>query len=157
MNPKWLMINIDEPSIPIATPKSRSWLSKGENWIIQKKYLETLYIYLLLDYLKLALFVKPFTTSINSSDFMEYFKEIIRSVWNESKVNCSHMLVILDNSSTHCSWFWFDLLKDENVTQHFSPVFSRALTCGIIFLSNQIKIYRAFRLKFNKFKIFEGN
>ena len=153
MNPKWLMINIDESSISRGTLKSRSWLSKGENWIIQNEVFRNSISIICSITSNGHYFVKPFTTSINSSDFMEYFKEMIRSVWNESKANYSHMLVILDNSSTHRSRLWLDLLKKEK----WYTAFLRARTCGIILLSNQIKIYRAFRRKFNKFKIFEGN
>ena len=80
MNPKWLMINIDESSISRGTLKSRSWLSKGENWIIQNGEFRNSIPIICSITSNGHYFVKPFTTSINSSDFMEYFKEMIRSV-----------------------------------------------------------------------------
>ena len=121
VNPKWLMINIDESFISRGALKSRSWRCKGEDWIIQNEVFRNFISIICSITSSGHYFVKPFTTSINSSDLMEYFKEMIRSVWNESKANYSHMLVILDNYSTHRSRLLLDLLKERNDTQHFSP------------------------------------
>ena len=134
-NPKWLMINIDESSISRGTLKSRSWLRKGENWIIQNEVFRNSISIICSIISNGHYFIKPFTTSINSSDFMEYFKEMIRSVWNESKANYSHMLVILDNSSTHRSRLWLDLLKEEKWYTAFLPQYSPELAPVELFFS----------------------